>query len=638
MKKKKNPVKTETPGKPELSGVKKRTFYIAAFSIPVIFIIVLELSLRIFNYGGNLDLFIEGPPGYEEYLRCNPNVARRYFAANMNVPTPPKELFLKQKPAGSYRIFVLGGSTTAGFPYGNNVSFPNVLGRALNNSFPGRKIEVVNVAMSTVNTYTLVDFLDEIYDQSPDALLVYAGHNEFYGALGVGSVQSVGNSRWLIRTYLDLQSFKTMLLLKDFIDWFKTTAGSVVSGTDDVDGTNTLMARIVGEQTIPYKSDLYNAGKDQFAENMKIIIESAKSHGVKIVISELVSNVRNQKPFISINSDSTGSADNFFRKALLLENYKDTTGARKYYKLAKDYDALRFRAPEEFNEILRKYASEYSIPVVPMESNFEKESSFHITGEELILEHLHPNIEGYFLMAKGFYDTMKDNKFISDNWPDEKLIINERNAGITELDSVYGKMVIDHLKQSWPFKPRESKNRFFEIYHPKTRTEEIAFKILPSKNYNIQSGHVDLGKEFEKEHKFREAFEEYNALITSIPTEIGFYKYASTALIENNDFEEAKALLEKSLEIKKNEFAYKWIGQIELRNNNYPQAIAFLGKSDLNDPQVVFNLSRSYYFDGQFEMGEKYFSLLKTISQNPEYIKHLSALRKNFLFRPKISK
>jgi len=65
----------------------------AAILFPFICILLLELGLRYFQYGGNLDLFIEGPSGYGEYLRCNPNVARRYFSMQSNIPTPPNNYF-----------------------------------------------------------------------------------------------------------------------------------------------------------------------------------------------------------------------------------------------------------------------------------------------------------------------------------------------------------------------------------------------------------------------------------------------------------------------------------------------------------------------------------------------------------------
>src|SRR3972149_5452981 len=70
--------KTTVDSSPKiLSSNKKRVFWIVTLSLPFLLLVILEIGLRIFNYGGDLDLFIEGPPGYANYLRGNPNVARR---------------------------------------------------------------------------------------------------------------------------------------------------------------------------------------------------------------------------------------------------------------------------------------------------------------------------------------------------------------------------------------------------------------------------------------------------------------------------------------------------------------------------------------------------------------------------------
>jgi len=65
--------------------------------LPLLFFLLLEVMLRIFNYGGNLDLFITVPGGYEEYSMCNPRVTRRYFAVQPNIPDPSNDIFLKEK-------------------------------------------------------------------------------------------------------------------------------------------------------------------------------------------------------------------------------------------------------------------------------------------------------------------------------------------------------------------------------------------------------------------------------------------------------------------------------------------------------------------------------------------------------------
>ena len=128
----------------------------------------------------------------EKYLRINRHVAQRYFPKGHFIPRPTSDRFLKEKPRGSYRIFALGGSTLAGWPYPNNVMFTRLLQRRLADTFPDKQIELINLGIAAINSYTLLDFMDEVLEEQPDAILIYAGHNEFYGALGAASTVSLG--------------------------------------------------------------------------------------------------------------------------------------------------------------------------------------------------------------------------------------------------------------------------------------------------------------------------------------------------------------------------------------------------------------------------------------------------------------
>jgi tetratricopeptide (TPR) repeat protein len=628
---------TDVNPKTELTSKKRKVFWIFTLSIPFLLLLILEIGLRIFNYGGDLDLFIEGPPGYENYLRCNPNVARRYFYTQSTIPTPPTQLFYKVKPQNGFRIFVLGESSAAGFPYGNNASFPNVLERSLANAFPEKNIEVISVAMAAVNSYTLLDLVDEIIPQKPDAFLIYTGHNEYYGALGVGSVQSLGNSRWLINTYLGLQSFRIFLLLRDFIGWIKNITSEVLYEGSEVDPTATMMERIVGEQTIPYGSSLYEDGKKQFKENMDDILRIAVENNVKVILSELISNVRDQVPFISVEDKEGNSAKEIYNLARQLEAKGDFQKAKENYIKAKDMDALRFRAPEEFNLIIRELADKYHSPIVPMISYFEQASTNGLIGNSLMLEHLHPNKDGYFLLAKAFYETMQNNHMINDQWP-EDCISREKNQGLTELDSVYAAIVIRHLKESWPFKPKGLPNRFVENFKPVNHIEEIAFRILPSEGYNIISGHTEMGEYHEKRGDLDKAFAEYYALIACLPHEPEFYKYAAIVLIKQKNYDKAYLLLRKSLKYKESLFADKWIGQIAFMKNNYKEAISYLMKANLSDDQVVFNLSRAFYYDNQWVKGEEYYQRLKNLAPKSEYVAYLNNLRLMFQMKQRTVK
>ncbi len=562
---------TATKPSPVLSQQKKLIFWIITVSIPVLLLLLLEAFLQIFNYGGDLDLFIEGPPGYENYLRCNPNVARRYFFVQTDLPTPPKQLFLKQKPADGYRIFVLGESSAAGFPYSTNVSFPNVLQRGLANTFPGKNIEVVNIAMSAINSYALLDLLDEIFEQSPDALCIYTGHNEYYGALGVGSVQSIGNWPWLIRTFLDFQSIKTVLLLRDCIGWFKIKFSKIFFKGSEIDPSATLMERIVTEQTIPLGSPLYEAGKRQFEQNMETIIKKAADRDVAVLISELISNLRDQEPFVSVEDKEGRSAMSLFKQARQFESANEFNKAKTYYAQARDLDALRFRAPAEFNIIIRKLVDKYAQVLVPAVSYFEKSSPNGLIGNTLILEHVHPNKAGYFLLARAFYETMQQQRMIGTDWAYDGLA-QEWDQGITGLDSVYAQLVIRQLKSGWPFQPKSLPNRFLKTFQPGNRLEEISFRVLHSKNFSLESAHMELGKLYEKENQLDQALAEFQALITSIPYEVDFYQQAGLVLIAKKEYLKASQLLQQSLLYRDNKFANKWIGQIAFMQGDYEEA------------------------------------------------------------------
>lgn len=617
-----------------LSPLKRKLFWLITFFIPIIFFILLEIILQLINYGGNLGLFIEAPEGYEKYLRCNPNVARRYFDSRSIVPTPPKQLMLKTKPSNGYRIFVIGESSTAGFPYGNNVSFPNYLRRMLKKTFPEKEIEVINISMSAINSYALLDLVDEIVEYQPDALLIYTGHNEYYGALGVGSTQSIGNLRWFIRTYLKLEKFRTFLLVKDIIGWIKTKLFEINNKRDP---SATLMEEVVAEQKIPYKSLLYEEGKKQFEENIEEIIKIAKAKNIKVILSELVSNLKDQKPFISVN-DKYGNADSCYQKASYYEKVGNYIKAKEYYIKSKDLDALRFRAPEEFNEILHSLAKKFNLPIVPLVHYYENESPNGLIGNNLILEHLHPNKDGYFLIAKAFYNTMKEYKIIDTVWANINLD-EEKNIGFTQLDSVYADLSVRRIKSSWPFTPRNTPNKFLTDFVPSNILEEITLKILKDPEYSIESGHMELGEYYEKQNQFDKAYLEYNALINSIPQEVEFQISAATVLIKMKRYNDAFDLLKNSLSYKQTPFAYKWLGQIELLRNNYSQAIYYLKKADLKDSQVVFNLGRAYYYNKQIEDGDNYFYLLKNIAPKSNYYSYLLRLRtlvKNNLEIPKI--
>ena len=203
------------PKSRELSVGKKMLLNIILYSLPVVLFILLEIALRVFGFGEDLRLFKQSHSN-KGYFEINQKVAKRFFT-KLEISKPPKGLFLIHKPDSCYRIFVMGESAAMGFPYEIGNSFSRILNGRLQDVFPHKHIEIINTAMTAVNSYTLLDFTDEILRQKPDAIIIYTGHNEYYGALGVGSVENGGNIRWLKIIAFKAYSFSCISIVQNFV-------------------------------------------------------------------------------------------------------------------------------------------------------------------------------------------------------------------------------------------------------------------------------------------------------------------------------------------------------------------------------------------------------------------------------------
>ena len=198
-----------------LSTAKMRVFLAITLAFPFILLLSLELGLRAGKYGGDMSAFEVPPILNGLYKIPGENVGKRYFPQERFPPSPPGDPFLINKPAHSMRIFVLGESSAAGFPYPSNGTFARVLRDALSDVLTGDTVEVINMGMAATNSYTIANLAGDIVEQKPDAVIIYGGHNEYYGALGAGSTESLGSYPSFVRLYLNLQRFRTFLLLRN---------------------------------------------------------------------------------------------------------------------------------------------------------------------------------------------------------------------------------------------------------------------------------------------------------------------------------------------------------------------------------------------------------------------------------------
>ncbi|MDZ7345243.1 MAG: GDSL-type esterase/lipase family protein [candidate division KSB1 bacterium] len=607
------------------TNFKRYLFTAAIFALPALLIALLE-GLLFFIPQLDDNLFITLPYKSSPYYGINPQIAQRYFSRLDFLPTPRKDLFLKKKPAGAFRIFVLGGSTTAGFPYGNNITFPRILHRRLQDAYPERKIEVVNTAMTAINSYALLDFMEEILRQKPDLLLIYAGHNEYYGALGAASVESFGDSRVLKTASLKLRRLRLYRLIRKGIHRLRRTA---VANNSEA-SFETVMSRIVKEPEIPLGSRRYLAGCVQFERNMEAILRKAEKSGVPVILSELVSNLRDQPPFLSVSGSEECAAE-VYLQAQEAEQRGEYAQAASLYERAKDLDALRFRAPEEFNAILHRLADRHRVPIVPMKKIFAAHSPHGLIGATLITEHLHPNIDGYFLMAEAFLQEIFRRQLLdTPSKPLHSPAWYRKNWGCTPLDSVYAALTIAHLKSGWPFRPIEQPNRFFAEFKPKTREEELIVRVLQGNDLTLEQAHLILAKEFQDAGQYDKAFREYRALTFIVPYLDLFYEPMIDLLVQQKAYSLALAVLFDALHYQDSAYVYKWIGQILLVTGETRRGLNFLEESlkrNPHDAQAIYNACRGYYNLGDIPSGDRWLKELSRLIPASKEFKDLQQLR-----------
>ncbi len=120
------------------------------------------------GFSRNVRVFERDPSG--EWFRTTGRAVRHSFN--------PQQ-FRASKPADDFRVFVLGGSSAYGFPWGASAAIPRWLGDALGASWPERKVEVVNAAGMSYGFQRLRILTHEVLEYEPDVLVYYEGHNEF---------------------------------------------------------------------------------------------------------------------------------------------------------------------------------------------------------------------------------------------------------------------------------------------------------------------------------------------------------------------------------------------------------------------------------------------------------------------------
>jgi tetratricopeptide (TPR) repeat protein len=631
---------------------KNTIFRIILVLIPFALFLILELILRTFGYADDLRFVSTIDRNGKEYYTINQLVGKRYFNKDrLYYRKGSHDYFEVNKSPQTIRVFCFGESTTAGFPYEYNVIPSEFLRDRLVAAFPDKNIEVINTAIAATNSYTIDEFAGELVKYKPDLFVVYMGHNEFYGVYGVGSTISAGKNRSLIKTYLWLGNFKTFILLKNLINSLMD-----IFSSDNAQENKVLMEEMA-KTSIRYNSDDFKTALSTFRENYEEIINIARENNIPIIISNLVRNEDGLYPFISFQSelisDSLATLSRkFYNLGLEKMDAKNYPGAAEYfneslsidsipanvhyllgkcyeqlakydqaerqYSLAADLDGLRFRAPSEFNNIITRLGKQYQVPVADVNNQFKLNSENGIIGSNLLVDHVHPNIRGYFLLAKAWFLAIKQNKLLGMSpGVEESDSLIWSNAAVTSLDSLIGAIRIMELKSRPPFTKSDSVFNFV----PQNAIEQLAYRYAVMNESSWASTHLDAAKYYLTNGNYARALDELRAILVSDEDNPMVLKLAGDMSLQFNRYKQAENYYLRANKFSSNQFIEYKLGKTELLLGKPELAIQFFNSCLERNEQSSdkFNIS---------EMEDIYHNLADAYIKNNEPEKAREVMQK----------
>jgi len=365
--------------------------------------------------------------------------------------TPPRAVahsfnyqqFAAAKPEDGYRIFVLGGSSAQGFPWGGQLAFTSLLGAALQESWPDRTIEAVNAAAMSYGSHRLRILASELAGYQPDLFIVFGGHNEFVERRFYERI--LDRPAQLDAVRAQLYRSRVFSLMTDLLE---RAPDEVDKAEPEAGSTGELLGLDVQRE---YSVDVAVAERVEverhFDENLRAIVAIAREAGARVVLCTVPSNIREWVPNQSLFDDEVsfderqsalallddarealerGDAEaaliplaqaaaispNYAETHYLLGRALDAQGrvedSRAAYARARDLDAQPARASSELNEILRRVAAEEGTVLLDLDAAFTEASPDGLVGFDLLEDYVHPKPKGHRLIARELWRVIQE--------------------------------------------------------------------------------------------------------------------------------------------------------------------------------------------------------------------------------------
>jgi tetratricopeptide (TPR) repeat protein len=539
---------------------------LALIALGVVFFALLVLgaegALTLAGYGPPHRLFLKKKVLGEETYRLNREVSELFFPPWATKP-PGFEQFPVQPAPGTVRLMATGESSTLGEPFGPQTAFPALLGEMLADAAPERRYEVANCAVVAISSLDVLLLHRQIVDLRPDAVLIYCGHNEAYGADGVDTpVQRAFATRRAAQAWLWFRNRRLVRLARQVFGQLRAAPPERAR-----EGFGMWLMR---DRTVPAHGAKHERLLEFYRENLRDMLKSARDRGVDVLLCTLISNERDQSPLGSVHgpdfdparegewraalargtaamerarwADGLAALDACraldpdypevrFRRGRCLDALGDSAAAIREYVAARDLDAVHFRACSEQNEVVRELAREWPTQgrhrVVLIDLDRRIHEAFpHGADRRFFTEHVHPYPVGHAWIAREIARALEQSELAPHfgAWDLGRLAAPAdyvRRVGMSDLDEATGLYLTDAYKMAkWPFTEcyendemrAHLQRRMRELSAGFTPSEAQFFRELPTDRtgdlYDFGKRHMFLFTQFRNQRRGEEALRE----------------------------------------------------------------------------------------------------------------------------------
>jgi lysophospholipase L1-like esterase len=304
-------------------------------------------------------------PTGDGYMETNPD----------KVVSFQRQRFMSPKPPRTLRIFALGGSSVNYLDYEFS-RMQQELQVTLSDQFD--MVEIINCGGLSYGTHRLVLIASEIVHYEPDLVMIYSGHNEFeeleqlhLSDLTFTTTQKTLGKSALFRFLRDIAARRRITSLEE--------AKAVRDLATSIPDSSKTWLHEFSPEEIQERVKTYES-------NLASIITLFRSRHIPVVIGTVPSNL--------IRPNLPGKDGVLYEEVVgLFSQGRYEEGAKRGRELLRKASP-RHQSSDAENEVIRKLAAEYEIPLADVEKAVIAAEPHGVPGETLFNDHCHLNPAG----------------------------------------------------------------------------------------------------------------------------------------------------------------------------------------------------------------------------------------------------